>query len=78
VILSGVMMFQTMGWKEAALLVEAALAETIRQKKVTYDLERLMEGASKLKTSEFAAAIIGNMDSIRNGARTGALAGVTS
>ncbi|MCC7176200.1 MAG: isocitrate dehydrogenase (NADP(+)) [Bryobacterales bacterium] len=61
VILSGVMMFQFMGWKEAAGLIERGITETIRQKRVTYDLHRLMEGAVKVKTSEFAAAIVENM-----------------
>jgi len=61
VILSGVMMFQHMGWIEVAKLIEQAFAKTIQQKKVTYDLERLMTGATKLKTSEFASAIIKNM-----------------
>jgi isocitrate dehydrogenase len=56
-ILSGVMMFQHIGWKEAAALIEAGITETVRQKRVTYDLHRQMEGAVKLKTSEFAAAI---------------------
>lgn len=60
-ILSGVMMLNAMGWKEAAALVEAGLAATIQQKRVTYDLARLLPGATKLKTSEFSAAIIGNM-----------------
>ncbi len=62
VILSGVMMFDFMGWKEAARLIEDAMARTIQQKKVTYDFERLMEGATKVKTSEFADHIIRNMD----------------
>ncbi|GIU78427.1 MAG: isocitrate dehydrogenase [NADP] [Bryobacteraceae bacterium] len=61
VILSGVMMFEFLGWKEAAQLIEKGVTETIRQKRVTYDLHRLMEGAAKLKTSEFGQAIIGNM-----------------
>jgi len=61
VILSGCMMFEFMGWKEAAQVIENAITETIGQKKVTYDLHRQMEGATKLKTSEFAAAIVGNM-----------------
>jgi isocitrate dehydrogenase len=60
-ILSGVMMFQFMGWKEAADLIEKGITEAIRQKRVTYDLHRLMEGAVKLKTSEFGAAIVENM-----------------
>jgi isocitrate dehydrogenase len=61
VILSGVMMFEYMGWSEAAKLIVDGLTETIKQKKVTYDLHRQMEGATKLKTSEFANAIIENM-----------------
>jgi isocitrate dehydrogenase len=61
VILSGVMMFEYMKWTEASKLIIDGLTETIRQKKVTYDLERQMEGATKLKTSEFANAIIENM-----------------
>ena len=54
-------MFRYLGWQEAADLVEKAIQRTIQQKKVTYDLARLMEGATKLKTSEFADALIGNM-----------------
>jgi isocitrate dehydrogenase len=61
VVLSGVMMFRYLGWGEAANLIEAALEKTIRQKKVTYDLARQMEGATELKTSQFGDAIIGNM-----------------
>jgi isocitrate dehydrogenase len=61
VILSGAMMFRFMGWTEAADCIEAGITETIRQKRVTYDLHRLMEGATKVKTSEFAAAIVENM-----------------
>ena len=61
-ILCGSMMFQFMGWKEVSQLIESGISETIRQKRVTYDLHRLMEGAVKLKTSEFAAAIVGNME----------------
>src|ERR1700724_3356946 len=60
-ILSGVMMFRFLGWNEAADLIEQSLERTIEQKKVTYDFERLMEGATKVKTSEFAAHIIDNM-----------------
>jgi isocitrate dehydrogenase len=61
VMLSGVMMFDFMGWQEVGRLIENGIERTIGQKRVTYDLERLMEGATKLKTSEFAAAIIENM-----------------
>jgi isocitrate dehydrogenase len=60
-ILSGSMMFEFMGWKEVSALIERGITETIRQKRVTYDLHRLMPGAVKLKTSEFAAAIVENM-----------------
>ena len=60
-ILSGSMMFEFMGWKEVSDLIEHGIAETIRQKRVTYDLHRQMEGAVKLKTSEYAAAIAANM-----------------
>src|SRR3979411_721162 len=61
VILSGVMMFRFLGWTEAADLIEQSLERTIDQKKVTYDFERLMEGATKVKTSEFANCMIENM-----------------
>ncbi len=61
VILSGVLMFQHMRWQEAADLIESSLEKTIGQKKVTYDFHRLMEGATLLKTSEFASAMIANM-----------------
>ena len=60
-ILSGVMMLEHLGWKEAGETIVRALEETIKQKRVTYDLERQMPGARKLKTSEFGAAIVGNM-----------------
>jgi isocitrate dehydrogenase len=61
VMLSGMMMFDFMGWGEVARLIEDGISRTISQKRVTYDLERLMPGATKLKTSEFASAIIENM-----------------
>jgi len=60
-ILSGVMLLNWLGMGEAGEAIERALAETIRQKRVTYDLERQMEGATLLKTSEFGQAIIGNL-----------------
>ena len=60
-ILSGVMMLRWLGWREAGDAVESALARTIAQKRVTYDLERQMEGATLLKTSEFASAILDNL-----------------
>jgi isocitrate dehydrogenase len=59
--LSGAMMLEFLGWKEAAKLIEDGIARTIQQKKVTYDLERLMPGATKVGTSAFASAIIDNM-----------------
>ncbi|HET7468990.1 MAG TPA: NADP-dependent isocitrate dehydrogenase [Gemmatimonadales bacterium] len=61
VILSGEMMFRHMGWHEAADLIVASLEKTIAQKRVTYDFERLMTGATLLKTSEFGAAMVENM-----------------
>jgi isocitrate dehydrogenase len=64
VILSGVMLFRFLGWSEAADLIEQGLERTIEQRKVTYDFERLMEGATKVKTSEFATHIIENMGSV--------------
>jgi isocitrate dehydrogenase len=60
-ILSGVMMLRWLGWTEAGDAIEAALARTILQKRVTYDLERQMQGATLLKASEFAEAIVGNI-----------------
>jgi isocitrate dehydrogenase len=60
-ILSGVMMLRHMKWLEAADAIENAIARTIQQKKVTYDLERQMEGATKLSTSEFGRAIVDNV-----------------
>ena len=61
VMLSGAMMFRYLGWREVADGIEEGIGRTIQQKKVTYDLERLMDGATKLKTSEYADAIISNM-----------------
>ena len=60
-ILSGVMMLGWLGWGEAGRAVEQALARTIDQKRVTYDLERQMSGATLLKTSQFAEAIVENL-----------------
>jgi isocitrate dehydrogenase len=65
VILSGVMMFELLGWNEAARLIEGSLESTIKQKKVTYDFERQMDGATKVKTSEFASHMIANMDALK-------------
>jgi isocitrate dehydrogenase len=60
-ILSGVMMLDFIGWKEAAKLIEQALEKTILQKFVTYDFERKLADATKVGTSEFATRLIGNM-----------------
>jgi isocitrate dehydrogenase len=61
VILSGEMMLRYMGWGEAADLIIRGLEGTIAQKRVTYDFHRLMEGATLLRTSEFAEAMVANM-----------------
>jgi isocitrate dehydrogenase len=61
VILSGVMMFEYLGWQEAADLIVKGLQGAIAAKTVTYDFARQMEGAKKIKCSEFATAMIGNM-----------------
>jgi isocitrate dehydrogenase len=60
-VLSGVMMLGWLGWSEAGRAIEQALARTIDQKRVTYDLERQMAGATLLKTSQFAEAIVENL-----------------
>jgi isocitrate dehydrogenase len=57
-LLSGVMMFEHLGWQEAADDIVRALEATIAEKIVTYDFARLMEGATEVKTSEFAQAIV--------------------
>ena len=64
VILSGVMMFQYLGWHEAAELVFRAMEATVLQRTVTYDLERQMEGATLLKCSEYGRAIVMNMNRV--------------
>lgn len=61
-ILSGVMMLEYLGWKEAAKLVEDGVAKAIQTKRVTYDFHRQMEGATLLKASEFGNEIIKNMN----------------
>jgi isocitrate dehydrogenase len=61
VILSGVMMFEYLGWDKAAKLIVKGIERSIRKKRVTYDFERLMKGATKLKCSEFGSEIIANM-----------------
>jgi len=61
VILSGVMMFDYLGWTKVSKLIIKGLERSIRSKRVTYDFERLMKGATKLKCSEFGSEIIANM-----------------
>jgi isocitrate dehydrogenase len=61
VILSGEMMFRYLGWNEVADLIISSLEKTIAQKRVTYDFERLMEGATLTSTSGFAKAMVENM-----------------
>ena len=61
VILSGEMMLRHLGWHEAGDLIIQAMERTIGQKRVTYDFERLMEGATLLRCSEFGQALIDNM-----------------
>jgi isocitrate dehydrogenase len=60
---SGVMMLEFMGWREGAELVQKGYARTLEQKIVTYDFARLLDGATEVRTSAFASAIINNMDS---------------
>ncbi|MBS3682052.1 NADP-dependent isocitrate dehydrogenase [Ornithinibacillus massiliensis] len=62
VILSGVLMLEHLGWREAADLITKAMDQTIASKVVTYDFARLMEGATEVKCSEFANELIKNMD----------------
>ncbi|MCZ6527837.1 MAG: isocitrate dehydrogenase (NADP(+)) [Candidatus Dadabacteria bacterium] len=64
VILSGVMMFEYLGWKEAGDLILGAMEKTILNKTVTYDLERQLDNAKLLKCSEFGEAIAENMDKV--------------
>jgi len=61
VILAGAMMLEHLGWQPAADRIHQGMEQTIRQKRVTYDFARLMEGATELKCSQFADAIIENM-----------------
>ncbi|MDX1904294.1 MAG: NADP-dependent isocitrate dehydrogenase, partial [Thermonemataceae bacterium] len=61
VILSGAMMLEYMGWKEAAELIYKGIEKSIANKRVTYDFHRLMEGATLLKASEFGQEVISNM-----------------
>jgi isocitrate dehydrogenase len=64
VILSGAMMLEYLGWQEAADLIYSGLEKSIAAKRVTYDFERLMEGATLLKCSEFGTEIIKNMNAV--------------
>ncbi|MFP4626623.1 MAG: isocitrate dehydrogenase (NADP(+)) [Natronomonas sp.] len=64
IILSGRILLQQMGWTDAADLVRDAVEETIRSKKVTYDIERQIEGGEKLATSEFADEIVANIETL--------------
>jgi isocitrate dehydrogenase len=63
VILSGVLMLDHMGWREAGELIEGAIEKTIDQKRVTYDFERQMDGATKVSCSGFGDAVIENIKS---------------
>jgi len=62
--LSGVLLFDYMGWSEAARLIKDAVEETISSKRVTYDLHRQIEGGEKLATSEFADAVVENTEKL--------------
>ena len=62
IILSGALMFEYMGWTDAAHLAREAVETTISSKRVTYDLHRQIQGGEKLATSEFAAAIVQNIE----------------
>jgi isocitrate dehydrogenase len=64
VILSGVLMFDYLGWKEVSEMIQSSLQKTIQAKIVTYDLARQLKGAKEVKCSEFGRAIIENMVSI--------------
>ncbi len=66
VILSGVMMFEYLGWDEAGDLILKSMEKTILDKTVTYDLERQLDNAKLLKCSEFGEAVAENMDKLNN------------
>jgi isocitrate dehydrogenase len=63
-ILSGRLMLEFMGWEDAADLVRDAVEQTIVDGTVTYDIERQVEGAEKLATSEYAEAVIDNINEL--------------
>ncbi|HMB49729.1 MAG TPA: isocitrate/isopropylmalate family dehydrogenase, partial [Natronoarchaeum rubrum] len=62
--LSGALMFDYIGWEDAAQLVKDAVEETISSGKVTYDLERNLEDAEKLSTSEYADEVVSNIEKL--------------
>ncbi|ERH08488.1 MAG: isocitrate dehydrogenase (NADP) [halophilic archaeon J07HX64] len=64
IILSGVLLFEYMGWTDAAHLVRDAVETTISSKRVTYDLHRQIQDGEKLATSEFAAAVVENIETL--------------
>jgi isocitrate dehydrogenase len=61
-ILSGRLMFEYMGWTDASTLIRDAVEDTISSKRVTYDLHRQIEGGEKLATSEYAEAVVENIE----------------
>ena len=61
VILSGMMLFEYLGWNEAARLIDGSLTRTIGERYVTYDFARLMEDATQVTTSEFADRLIAHI-----------------
>jgi isocitrate dehydrogenase len=64
IILSGVLLFEYMGWNDAAQLVKDAVEKTISSKRVTYDLHRQIEGGEKLATSEYAETVVKNIEEL--------------
>jgi isocitrate dehydrogenase len=64
IILSGVLLFEYMGWNDAAQLVKDAVEKTISSKRVTYDLHRQIEGGEKLATSEYAETVVENIEEL--------------
>ncbi|MBI1950371.1 MAG: NADP-dependent isocitrate dehydrogenase, partial [Acidobacteria bacterium] len=61
-ILSGAMMFESMGWREAADLIVEGMRQAIKSRRVTYDLARHVEGAVTIKCSEFAGMIFSRIE----------------
>jgi isocitrate dehydrogenase len=62
--LSGVLLYDYMGWNDTAQLIRDAVEETISSKKVTYDLHRQIEGGEKLATSEYAEEVVNNIEKL--------------